>query len=205
MSDHPRADAVIRFCADTFGPVEPHALVEIVPSDVSIAVHTCPADDPDGTVTLFTTGLSDRPMTVPDEPPGLSAYRFAELFVQLPAMWDVRAIRDPALSWPLMWLRTIAKFPHRNDTWLGAPVTVITDDPGVPLGPNVGFDSWLLWAEHAVPVPGGDTVRLYRMFPLYPEERELEAAEGIDALMAAFDQCDFDLTVDPHRPNAARP
>lgn len=202
MSENPRSEAVIRFCEQEFGPVEPLSLVEIVPDGPQIAVHSCPAYGADGVTTLFTTGLSDRPMTVPDEP-GAHAYRFAELFVQLPANWNYREVRDLAQSWPLHWLRTIAKYPHRNDTWLGAPLTVIS--AGDPLGPGVGFDSWLLCSVHKIPAPDGEPTRLYRLFPLYPEERELEAEHGLESLLQAFGAHDLELVVDPTRPNVAIP
>ncbi|MFC1758287.1 hypothetical protein ACFL2H_05910 [Planctomycetota bacterium] len=46
-------------------------------------------------------------------------------------------------------------------------------------------------------------LKIYRVMPLYPEEWELQAAEGIPALMNAFDKAGVRQIVSRHRPNVA--
>lgn len=49
----------------------------------------------------------------------------------------------------------------------------------------------------------GREIYLYRLTPLYTEERQLEIDQGIAALMHAFDKYDVPSVVDLTRPNVA--
>ena len=46
-------------------------------------------------------------------------------------------------------------------------------------------------------------IHLYRLFPIYTEERDLEVVDGLPALMEAFDRSGASLIVDLKRQNAA--
>ena len=46
-------------------------------------------------------------------------------------------------------------------------------------------------------------VVLYQLFPLYPEERELEISKGLVHLVEQFHRLEVDLTIDLHRVNVA--
>lgn len=59
-------------------------------------------------MTLFTSGMSERPMNVPD---GESLYAFAELFIQLPKDWKYQDLQNPQWNWPILWLRASLVFP----------------------------------------------------------------------------------------------
>jgi len=58
-------------------------------------------------------------------------------------------------------------------------------------------------AEKDVSTSDGRLIQLYRLTPLYPEERALERREGIAALLQAFDCEDVPFIVDPRRKNVA--
>lgn len=195
---------VIAYFAEHFGPVDPKALIEIVPTALPpIAIHVIPPSKDRNHVTLFTTGMSSEPMTVPDEE-GADEFRFAEIFIQLPSDWKYQEVGDPNWGWPQHWLRSMAQYPHINETWLGGPVTLVAnDDPPQPLAPNTKFTTLLLLAEHSFVSKDGKVIQLYRMSPLYTEERELEIREGIAALLQAFDKAGVPFVVDMSRPNVA--
>jgi hypothetical protein len=147
--------------------------------------------------------MSEQAMSVPEEN---EEYQFAELFIQLPEKWPLtkQAMKDPNYAWPLDWLRSIAQYPFENDTWLGAPATIIANgDPPERLAPKIKFTSLLLLAEHELRSRTGRKINLYRISPLYSEERELEMKKGIGALLQAFDRKDIPFVVDLKRPNAA--
>jgi hypothetical protein len=200
-SDSDPADTVKAYFRKHFGPPQRRALREIVPAEPAVIVHTIKATRKRRHVTLFTTGLSTEPMTVPH---GEETWQYAELFIQLPGDWKYTTIGNPEWGWPIHWLRKMAQYPHHNDTWLGGPVTIVdNEDPPEPLAPNVRFTSMLLMAERDVSTSDGRTIQLYRLTPLYPEERDLERREGIAALMRAFDSHDFPFIVDLNRPNVA--
>jgi hypothetical protein len=197
-------EEIIAHFDDHFGPVQSMSLGEIVPDDLPITIHVIPAAAGRNCVTLFTTGMSRRSMQVPE---GNEEYRFAELFVQLPRGWPLtkNALRDPNNAWPVKWLRRMAKYPYQNQTWLGGPVTIVSNgDPPERLSPNNDFTAMLLLAESDFRTRDHRIVQLYRMFPLYSEEREFELAHDAAALMRAFDRCSISFVVDLNRPNAAR-
>jgi len=198
------AAAVEAYFDETFGPVWKKSLAEIVPtSDVPVRIHVIPADKDRNHVTLFTTGMSARPMAVPD---GGEDFRYAELFVQLPGKWPLTktALADPRHGWPIHWLRSVANYPHANGTWLGGPATIIANgEPPEPLSPGLKFTSLFLMAERKVELGDGRTIQLYRLTPLYTVERNLEIKKGLPALLRAFDKADMPFVVDLTRKSVA--
>lgn len=202
-SRSPFAD-VIDFFGSQFGPVKKESLIEIVPTTPAIAVHVVPASEGRDYVILFTTGMSAHAMTVPK---GSEEFRYAELFIQLPAKWPLskQALEDRNYFWPIHWLRWVAKYPHQNQTWLGAPATIVAEEePPQPFAPKIKFTSMLLLADKQLESETGKTIKLYRMAPLYTEERQLEIDKGIAALMRAFDKHNVPFIVDLKRKNVAK-
>jgi hypothetical protein len=194
-------EEVIEYFQENFGEVDQRSIIEIVPTGFPVAVHVIPPAGNRTHVTLFTTGLSSQRMNVPPE---LSAFALAELFIQLPADWKYDS-PEAQWHWPVEWLRRIAQYPHDNNTILGGPVTIIAnDDPPKPLGPNTKFTSLLLVAEKSFDRKDRETVQLYRVLPIYTEERELELRDGAPALMRALDRNNVPFIVDLNRPSVIR-
>jgi hypothetical protein len=193
-------DEVVEYFRENFGEVDKRAIIEIVPTGFPVAIHAVrPAGDRKR-LTLFTTGLSSKRMNVP---PKLSGFAFAELFIELPGDWNYES-PEAQWQWPVEWLRRIARYPHDNNTCLGGPLTIIAnDDPPKPLGPNTNFTCVLIIAEKSFKRTDGETVQLYRVVPIYTDERELELREGAPALMRAFDRNDVPFIVDLGRPSVA--
>jgi hypothetical protein len=186
----------------TIGAPEQLSLIQIVPTGIPVAVHAIPANEHHAYVTLFTTGMSEQPMTVPD---GAEEYSRAELYIQLPADWKYREYEDPNWGWPQHWLRSMAQYPQQHNTWLGGPVTIVAnEDPPQPLAPNTKFSTLLLLADQSLVTDDGKKIWLYRMTPLYTEERQLEIDHGIPALLNAFDAHDIPMIVDMNRKNVAQ-
>lgn len=199
------SDPLFEHIAHCYGPLSPLALQEIVPCDPSVAIHV--AELPDAKL-LVTVGMSSLPMTVP---PGEEAYRFAELTLALPRNWplDAKALADPNCAWPIEWLRRLAHYPHKHDTWLGRSTVFTTKEPPPPLGPNTKL-SCLLVLESAdeatlLVLPNGDEIRFYDVFALYTEERDLQRKEGIPALLRRFEAQGIIPILDVDRPNVAVP
>nr|WP_236262044.1 suppressor of fused domain protein [Pirellula staleyi] len=202
-------EAIIQAIAGEFGPVEPHALQEIVPVDaeVEVRVHVIPAGEESPFLTIFTTGMSARPMTVPE---GSEAFEYAELLMHLPGDWKWKESlqEDSPYSWPFQWLRNIAYLPHLNATWLGGPHTIIaSDDPPVPLGAGTDFTCLLLVADlidcAPIELPSGRSVRVYTVVPIFTDERDLELREGVVALLKKFQKYFIPSVCLPGRPSVA--
>jgi hypothetical protein len=199
-------EAILLHFEAHFGPVHHLALVEIVPVDPPVSVHLVPAGTGRNFITLFTVGMSERAIIVPS---GKEEYRYAELLIKLPPDWrlEEKELADPNYSWPVQWLRRIARYPHANSAWLGEPPTIIANgDPPQPLAPNTTFTSLLLMEESAfgrLSLKDERTVLFYSMYPLYTEERALELREGILRLIELFMQHRFSEVVAIDRPNVA--
>lgn len=192
---------VIQFFSKNFGAVEKQSIIEIVSDDHPITIHIIkPTKDRD-VLTLFTTGMSHKPMSPPPESRGS---RLAELFIQLPGNWPITNFKDPAVAWPLVWLKRLAKYPAANDAWLEYPITVMSDEDNDKIAAGLPFDSFLLFAEHEAQRADGNRIQLYRLLPLYPKERILEAKKGAPALLRAFDQAGVSFICDPKRKCAVK-
>lgn len=196
--------------AEEFGPVDPLAMQEIVPvhPEVHVAIHVIRPNERHPFLTLFTTGMSDRAMSVPE---GQEEYQYAELVMHLPATWPHP--RDESSGsetiWPCEWLRKVAYYPHLNGTWLGGRWTIISsDDPPVPLGPNTKQTCLLLLADFADWSPmlldDGKRVHFCTVIPIYTEERDFEKKDGIVPLLQRLQERGYTTVVSVNRANVAR-
>jgi hypothetical protein len=189
IGDSEHIDAIVEHIEEHIGEV---AMVfhEIVSDLIHIDVHHVLPDDDRDFHTLITTGMSDRPMTVPE---GAEAFQFAELVMCLPSDWPLtrEAFADETNYWPIRLLKTLARLPHEYDTWLGPGHTI----------PNGGEEE-LPYAEStrfccAMIVPAirfgddfpllktndGRAIHFYSVWPLLPDETEFKLKHGFDDLM----------------------
>jgi hypothetical protein len=202
-------EQILEHMSQHLGPVEPLALREIVPGDPSIDIHVIHPFDNEDCITLLTTGMSDRAMTVPD---GEEEYQYAELKINLPRDWPLssRALKNPKHRWPIEWLRKIAYYPHENGTWLGGASTIISnDEPPKPFAPNTKLSCMLLLTDETetgrIELPDGKVITVYSLYPIYTEERDLERAEGVVRLVELLEQHAVRSWVDIKRVNVAMP
>jgi Suppressor of fused protein (SUFU) len=110
---------------------------EIVSDLIHIDVHIVEPTAERNFYTLITSGMSDLPMTVPDE---CEEFKFAELLICLPASWDMPKVYDTMADeehwWPIRCLKYLARFPHEYDTWLCENHTIPNGDPPEPFAGN---------------------------------------------------------------------
>ena len=198
---------IIRHMEAHCAPVHENALIEIVPGHPSIRVHVIPPTAERPWTTLFTAGMSDKPMTVPE---GYEEYRFVELMIHLPPDWPLspEECRDPDHSWPVRMLKKIAYLPHLDDTWLGPPPTILSnDEPPQPFAPNVPFTCMVLFPQSGeagrLETRDGQDIRLYWMLPIFTEERDVEREKGMEHLFDLFDRHEVPLVVDVDRASVA--
>jgi hypothetical protein len=163
-------------------------------------VHVIPATEGRDSITLFTTGMSDRPMTV--DPRAVGAPAYAELMMRLPKGWPLG--ED---SWPVRWLRRLARLPHEHATWLGWGHTIPNGDPAAPLAPGVPFTGFIiapptsLDEQDSVVRTPDRSIAIYAIYPLHPDELAHKLAHGADALFELLDAAGVTDEVDPARPS----
>lgn len=154
---------------------------------------------------LFTVGLSRFEMPVTQ---GAEQYQRAELMLVLPKNWPPpkEALKDKRWAWPIQWLLKIAAYPVLNDTWLGAPLTVLVEEePPKPLGPGTRFTAWLLAAgeeeKRIIACRDGSRIQIYSLCPLYTEEYLFERQNGMSALLSQMERYGFPECIDVNRVN----
>ena len=158
--------------------------------------------------TLFTTGMSDLPMTVPD---GAPASPYAELMICLPPDWPVKSpMSDEGAYWPVRLLKAIARLPHEYRTWIGAWHSVPNGDPAVPYAPGTPFTGVVITPvlncpdeARTITTSTGKEIALLALVPLHPAEIALKLTQGTEALIAALDRAGATDVLDPARPSGA--
>lgn len=191
------------------GPV--HTVFHEIVSDlIHLDVHIIQPSSERPWYTLFTTGMAERPMSVPAELRGLCPYM--ELMLRLDPNWKLDAIKQSAaLYWPIRGLKELARLPHEYNTWLGKGHTVPNGDPPEPFAPNTRLACWLVvppleqsetFAE--VERRDGRLVNIMQVVPLYPEEVRYKLDRGGDALLARFAKTSTTDIIFTDRPSAVR-
>lgn len=183
---------------------------EIVSDLVHIDVHHVPPGPDRAFHTLVTTGMSDKPMNVPD---GAEAFRFAELVVCLPADWKLTRedFADEANYWPVRLMKELARLPHQYDTWLGPGHSIPNGDPPQPYAPGTRFSCALIVPTIRfgneflrLSLPDDRDVNFYSVWPLLPDETEFKLKHGYDSLLdRLFSRRVTDL-IDVNRVSATR-
>jgi hypothetical protein len=177
---------------------------ELVSDLVHIDVHQIAPTEERNWWTLFTTGMSARPMKVPA---GAEDWRFAELVLQLPPDWklDEESFKNERWYWPVRWMKQLARLPHQYDTWLGGYHTIPNGDPPRPFAAETRFCCWFLWPiiadepAQAVRLGDGRVVHLLTMHALLPSEMKLKLDGGGEALIRAMDQAELSEVLDVTR------
>lgn len=160
---------------------------------------------------VYTTGMSDLPMTLPDEIADREDLKYAEVFLFLPGEWDLGkefqlgSDVPPEFFWPLQMLKFLARFPHAYQTWLGHGHTIPNGPDYSPLGPGVGFGGVVLdqlgGELGKVDAKDGRSINLLFAIPAYREEIEYKLKYGMEALQDIFSQKNLPMVLEPHRPN----
>ena len=199
------AEAIDRHITRHFGPIA-FVLHEMVSHIVGAHVLVVEPNAEHPYYTLVTSGMSERPMKVPE---GDESSPYAELMLQLPPDWPMTqdALLDDRTGWPVRALRQMARFPHEYATWLGVFHSVPNGLPAAPYAPGVPFAGALITpminAEpeaQAIEVEDGTTIALLALVPLHPGEITLKLTKGTDALIAELDRGGVSELLDPGRP-----
>lgn len=182
---------------------------EIISEFVHIDVHFVAPTPERNFYTLVTSGMSDRPMKVPE---GHEHLRYGEMLICLPPDWKLSQedFKDERNYWPVRTLKFLARLPHEYDTMLSFLHTVPNGDPAenfpgtdfccslISLAEQFGEDFWK-WQ-----VAPEKEIFFYSIVPIYREEMELKLKKGADALWDALDKEKLTDVVNPRRKNVAK-
>lgn len=225
-ADGERMDCLLAHFARWIGPAT-QVFHERKSELVHIDVHVIGARPEYPFVTLFTTGMSQRPM--PGAPRcvcGKCAQR-VELMMTLPCTWELpppacgchpgaapaRSVRKRTLidrMWPVRELFATARYVHRRSTYIDQGHTLPNGNPPRSYGKGTRFCCTLVFPSAIAPPeiasvvgPDGETIHVLALWPLYREEVELKLSRGNDALLERLARSGVSELVDVRRVNAA--
>lgn len=160
---------------------------------------------------LYTTGMSDLPMTLPDDLANREDLKYAELFLFLPGDWELGKTGQLGSDiphqyfWPIQTLKFFARFPHEYKTWLGWGHTIPNGPDYAPLADDAGFGGVVLGPAGGdlacMKAKDGRPINFYLVIPAYREEIEYKLEKGMNALDALYAAKGLPLVLDVHRPN----
>ncbi len=184
---------------------------ELVSDYVHLDVNIMEPTEDEPYYVLYTTGMSDEPMTLPEE---LSEHRellYAELFWFLPSSWNPGKPGQAGTEmpeseyWPIRLLKFLARFPHTYHTWLAyghtvpngpeyAPLCEETKLGGVAITQFTGDMGGFTAAD-------GEKMNLLMPIPAYREEIEFKLQYGMEELDKRFNEGGLPMVIDPQRRN----
>lgn len=181
---------------------------ELVSDLVHIDVHhVLPTEDRDFH-TLITSGMSDKPMTVPE---GAEEFRFAELVLCLPSDWKLTRedFANEQNYWPIRLMKELARLPHEYDTWLGPGHSVPNGEKPQPYAKGIRFCCALIVPSlgfgkefRRLELPDERIVNFYSIWPLLPDETDFKLKHGYEDLMGRLFDRDVTEVIDITRRSA---
>ena len=211
MGDEKTIDAISKHIERHIG--EPGGVFHEIISDlVHVDIHVVNPTPERNWYTLVTSGMSDKAMTVPDDPE-LADFKFAELLICLPPDWpmDEESWKDEANYWPIRWLKIMARMPHEYDTWLGWGHTVPNGDPPEPLAEGTDLCCMLVMPPvlvdekfYQLRVGKKKLINFYALYPLYKEEMDYKLKKGAEGIIEKFSEAEVTELLDPARKNTCK-
>jgi hypothetical protein len=203
-------DAISAHVEEHIGPVH-QVWHELISDLVHIDVLQVEPTDERPFWTLVTSGMSDRPMTVP---PDAESYAHAELFLCLPPDWPMSRsdFQNENHYWPVRLLKSLGRLPQEYDTWLGPGHSVGNDGEELtPYAENTSFCCALVMPPlvcvssdfHILALPDRQ-IRFYGVWPLHRDEAELKMEQGLDELLNRLEKSRITESVDVSRPSSRR-
>jgi len=182
---------------------------EILSHLVHIDVHVVAPTEARPFYTLVTSGMSDKPMAVPE---GCEELRHAELMLCLPPDWPMEqeSWKDENNFWPIKTLKFLARMPHEYETWLGPDHTVPNGDPPDPFGNSklccafIGLPDTASEEFVELKINDEKTILFYAVFFIYKEEMELKMKKGAEELWKRFAENQITELLDINRKNVAK-
>lgn len=185
-------------------------LQEVVSEYVRLEVHILRPTAEQDFFVLYTTGMSDRPMSIPQDIPEKDRERLelAELYMMLPGDWKLVEGESPTqeVYWPILLMKFLARFPHEYKTWLAGGHTVPNGpdyepyDPATAMGGTVLVGGGEGTLGH-LDAQDGRRINLLCVMPAYKEEIEYKLKYGMEALDKLFQEQEVGPVLDLRRPN----
>lgn len=175
-------DAYQAYIRETFGEIET-VFQEIDSLYVRADVIVVPPTPKSNYYKMITMGMGAYEMNVMEQLK-LMEFERAELILYLPPEWEIgsEAVED---SWPIDFMKKMARLPARNNTWVGWGHTFSDGSKRKPFAKNTRFSATILimgkgpeGEELDFRLPGGEKINFYQVVPIYPQELRLKERRG---------------------------
>ena len=216
VGDEKAIEAIGKHIERHIGPVE-NVFHELISDLVHVDIHIVSPTPERNWYTLVTSGMSDRPMTVPvedfEDPADAEQLKYAELLICLPPDWPMGQEawqEDESGFWPVQWLKMMARMPHEYETWIGEGHTIPNGDPPEPLGEGTELCCILVGPPALAPDEFRQlklkkkTINFYALYPLYREEMDFKLKAGVEGLVEKLGAIEVSELLDPKRKNACK-
>lgn len=183
---------------------------ELVSDTVHIDVHHVLPSSERPFHTLITSGMSDLPMTVPEN---VDVPKYMELMIMLLPNWKISEedFQNEKWYWPIRTLKFLARFPHKYESWFGYGHTIPNGNPAEPYAKNTLLNGAILLPPVSVPreflnleINKDKSIEFNCIVPLYEEEMNFKLDQGSDALLDKFDKYGISDIIDIKRKNVAK-
>jgi hypothetical protein len=203
------AEEIISHFEELFPNRESFVFHEIISDLVHIDVNIMKPTTKDNFYVMYTTGMSDLPMNLPEEIDNPDDFKYAELFMFMPDSWNPG--RELAISsdipyedyWAIQMIKFLARFPHEYKTWLGHGHTIPNGPDYEPVLNNSEMSGIVLSEldENFSPltVKNDAKVRFYMVVPVTRAETEYKLEHGMQALEKKFIENNLQLVIDMYR------
>lgn len=185
---------------------------EVISDIVHIDIYFMEPTDEEPFRVVYTTGMSDLPMTLPIElEKEWGHLKRAELMMFLPESWPIGSedFEDERYYWPIRLLKQLARFPHEYNTWLGYGHTIPNSEEYDPYADNTELNGVILSALNeeisSINTKDGTLINVYNVIPLYKEEMDYKLENGMDALFDKLSEVEGNgYWIDSSRKNACK-
>ncbi len=184
---------------------------EFVSDLVHIDVYVRKPNEKQDFYVIYTTGMSDMPMTLPKEYRDREDLKYSELYMFLPGTWNCgeafRPLSDLEAkdAWIIQYIKYLARFPHEYDTWLGYGHTLPNGPEYAPLCAGTKLGGVVLsqggGSLECVKTGDGKEINLLLVIPAYQEEIEYKLKYGMSALDEVFRKNRLPMILDINRSN----
>lgn len=169
---------------------------EIASPDLHIDVIPVPPSEKRDYYTFVTMGMSGYRMSVPSS---YGKMNRAELDIRLPKDWDIHSTEEK-WYWPIGVLKTLARMPYREQSWLGLYHDADFGDPFTE-GSELCAVMLDLFDDDIEPLKleSGDKLVLYNVIPITRAEMEFKLQEDGETLTAKLGNEIIHGPMDPYR------
>jgi len=199
-------DAVERHIETNFGTYA-NVFHEIVSPDIHLDICIVEPTEERSYYMLVTLGMGAHRMNVPAELAERKLER-AELAIALPRDWNIHENAEEHY-WPIRLLKTLARLPIEDNTWLGWGHTI---DGRSPYAKSTALSAALIVSgqvkkggSNVCVLPDGDEVNFYQIIPLHKDELKYKLEHDADALLDRFAERHVRFVIDPQRHSALAP